>query len=231
MVVHADSDYAKALKLETDTIGGSVTGVLSEVAGTPQRVTADIIVVSCGAANSAALLLRSANDAHPAGLANGSGQVGRNYMFHNSQAVLALSLEPNDTMFQKTLALNDFYFGMDGFPYPMGNIQMIGKSLGGMYVTRLSGSGRSSVVSQKSTAWRAISSSARSGISAVSSRFSARYDREGRLTLHYTPNNVGPLRQLAGLDYAMLFSAGSLAALALAAVALQLVRQPIHATR
>src|SRR5215212_5379630 len=54
-------------------------------------------------------------------------------MFHNSQAVLAISLEPNPTMFQKTLALNDFYFGMDGFPYPMGNIQMIGKTLGGMY--------------------------------------------------------------------------------------------------
>ena len=67
------------------------------------------------------------------GLANGSDQVGRNYMFHNSQAVLALSLTPNDTMFQKTLALNDFYFGMEGFPYPMGNIQMIGKTLAGMY--------------------------------------------------------------------------------------------------
>ena len=75
----------------------------------------------------------SANDKHPNGLANGSGQVGRNYMFHNSQAVLAISLEPNPTMFQKTLALNDFYFGMEGFEYPMGNIQMIGKSSGPMY--------------------------------------------------------------------------------------------------
>src|SRR6202021_1787596 len=59
MVVHADSDYARALKLETDTIGGSVTGVLSEVAGPPQRVTADIIVGSGGAGTSAALRLRS----------------------------------------------------------------------------------------------------------------------------------------------------------------------------
>ena len=75
----------------------------------------------------------SANDKHPRGLANGSDQVGRNYMFHNSQAVLAVSLEPNPTIFQKTIALNDFYFGMDGFEYPMGNIQMIGKSLGPMY--------------------------------------------------------------------------------------------------
>ena len=54
-------------------------------------------------------------------------------MFHNSQAVLAISLEPNTTIFQKTLALNDFYFGMEGFEYPMGNIQMLGKSSGTMY--------------------------------------------------------------------------------------------------
>lgn len=123
----------RATKLETNGTGTAVSGVLAETGGREQRFTADIVVVSCGAANSAALLLRSANDRHPNGLANGSGQVGRNYMFHNSQAVLALSLTPNDTMFQKTLALNDFYFGMPDFPYPMGNIQMIGKTLGGMY--------------------------------------------------------------------------------------------------
>jgi choline dehydrogenase-like flavoprotein len=95
--------------------------------------TGGIVVVSCGAANSAKLLLLSANDKHPNGLANGSDQVGRNYMFHNSAAVLAISREPNPTKYQKTLGLNDFYFGMDGFPYPMGNIQMVGKSQGPMY--------------------------------------------------------------------------------------------------
>ena len=58
----------------------------------------DIVVVSCGAANTAKLLLMSANDKHPNGLANGSDQVGRNYMFHNSQAVLAISREPNPTI-------------------------------------------------------------------------------------------------------------------------------------
>ena len=66
--------------------------------------------VACGAANTAKLLLRSASDRHPNGLANGSDQVGRNYMFHDSQAVLALSREENPTVFQKTLGLNDFYF-------------------------------------------------------------------------------------------------------------------------
>ena len=90
-------------------------------------------MVSCGAANSARLLLRSASDKHPNGLANGSDQVGRNYTFHNSQAVLALSKEENPTIFQKTLGLNDFYLGADDFEYPLGNIQMVGKSQADMY--------------------------------------------------------------------------------------------------
>lgn len=124
---------AKAIKLNTDSSGRSITGVVVEIDGNQQIFKGDIFIVSCGAVNSAKLLLMSANDKHPKGLANGSDQVGRNYMFHNSQALLALSLEPNLTNFQKTLALNDFYFGMEGFNYPMGNIQMIGKSLGPMF--------------------------------------------------------------------------------------------------
>ena len=66
--------------------------------------------MSAGAANSAKILLRSATDRHPNGLANGSDQVGRNYMFHNCKAVVALGKERNDTVFQKTLGINDFYF-------------------------------------------------------------------------------------------------------------------------
>jgi choline dehydrogenase-like flavoprotein len=124
---------AKALKLHTNATGTAITEVVADVAGQRDVFRGDIVVVSCGAANSAKLLLMSANDKHPNGLANGSDQVGRNYMFHNSQAVLAISLEPNPTIFQKTIALNDFYFGMDEFEYPMGNIQMTGKSLGPMY--------------------------------------------------------------------------------------------------
>ena len=85
-------------------------------------------MLACGAANTAALLLRSASDRHPNGLANGSDQVGRNYMFHASQAVLALSRDENPTVYQKTLGINDFYFGSDDHDYPLGNIQMIGKS-------------------------------------------------------------------------------------------------------
>jgi hypothetical protein len=51
----------------------------------------------------------SANEKHPRGLANGSDMVGRNYMFHNSIALVALSRRENPTVFQKTLTINDFY--------------------------------------------------------------------------------------------------------------------------
>jgi choline dehydrogenase-like flavoprotein len=123
----------RALRLETNAAGSAVTGVVVERDGIRETFGADLVVVSCGAANSAALLLASANDAHPNGLANGSDMVGRNYMFHNSQAVLALSKDENPTVFQKTLGLNDFYFGTDDFEYPLGNIQMVGKSSADMY--------------------------------------------------------------------------------------------------
>ena len=110
-----------------------MTGVVVNHDGAQETLTADLFVVACGAANSARLLLMSANEQHPNGLANGSGQVGRNYMFHNSQAVLALSLEENPTVFQKTLGLNDFYLRGPDFDFPMGNIQMVGKSQAPMF--------------------------------------------------------------------------------------------------
>ena len=80
--------------------------------------------------NSALLLLKSANDAHPNGLANASDQVGRNYMRHNNVAMMALSKEPNPTPFQKTLALNEWYLKGEDTDYPWGGIQMLGKSDG-----------------------------------------------------------------------------------------------------
>ena len=125
---------AEAVKLNTNAAGTAVTEVVARMGdGRQETFAGDIVVVSCGAANSARLLLASANDRHPNGLGNASDQVGRNYMFHNSQAVLALSMEPNPTVFQKTLAVNDFYFEGPDFEYPMGNIQMLGKSKPEMY--------------------------------------------------------------------------------------------------
>jgi choline dehydrogenase-like flavoprotein len=121
---------AEVVKLETDPSGRVVTGVVVMRKGEREVYEGDIVVVSAGAANSAKLLLNSANDRHPNGLANGSDQVGRNYMFHNSKAVVALAKEPNDTVFQKTLGINDFYLDNDDDPWPLGNIQMVGKSNG-----------------------------------------------------------------------------------------------------
>ena len=121
------------VKLETDEAGTAVTEVVVERDGGTERYAGGIVVLACGAANTAKLLLLSANDRHPNGLANGSDQVGRNYMFHNSSAVLALSRDENPTIFQKTLGLNDFYFGSDDFEYPLGNIQMVGKSQAPMF--------------------------------------------------------------------------------------------------
>jgi len=117
-------------RLTTDATGGSVTGVEVLRDGERLTVSGDIVVVACGALSSALLMLRSANDAHPNGLANASGLVGRNYMRHNNSTVLAISRTPNPTKFQKTLGLNDFYFGADDWDYPLGHIQMVGKSDG-----------------------------------------------------------------------------------------------------
>jgi choline dehydrogenase-like flavoprotein len=116
-------------RLITDGTGRSVAGVAVTLPdGSPASITADVIVLAAGAILSAALLLKSATDVHPHGLANSSDQVGRNYMRHNNLALIALSREANPTVFQKTLALNDFYGAGEHWQYPMGNIQMLGKS-------------------------------------------------------------------------------------------------------
>ena len=95
--------------------------------GALEEFTGEIVVVSCGAINSAALLLRSANEKHPHGLANSSDTVGRHYMGHVNSVMMAVSKCPNPTVFQKTLAVNDFYFGSQEWDYPMGHISFVGK--------------------------------------------------------------------------------------------------------
>ena len=117
------------MKLNTNPAGTAVTEVVVERDG----ATRDLLgrhrrrLRRRGEHGQAAA--RLANEQAPDGLANGSDQVGRNYMFHNSQAVLAISKEPNPTVFQKTLGVNDFYFASDAWEFPMGNIQMVGKSV------------------------------------------------------------------------------------------------------
>jgi choline dehydrogenase-like flavoprotein len=117
-------------RLETDPGGRTVTRVHVLRGGARETYSADIVVSACGALNSALLLLRSACERHPNGLANGSGVVGRYYMRHNNSAFMAISRRENPTRFQKTLALNDFYFRSPDWEYPLGHIQMLGKSHG-----------------------------------------------------------------------------------------------------
>jgi choline dehydrogenase-like flavoprotein len=114
-------------RLETSASGREVSSVVVRHKGALAKFTADIVVMSCGAINSAALLLRSASEQHPHGLANGSDEVGRNYMGHVNSILMAVAKCPNPVVFQKTLSINDFYHRSDDFEYPMGHISFVGK--------------------------------------------------------------------------------------------------------
>lgn len=121
---------AYVTRLETDAAGRSIRRVHVTRDGQAEEYSGDVVVVACGALSSALLLLRSANDAHPKGLANGSDQVGRNYIRHTMSVVMALLKEPNETVFQKTLAVSDYYFGAPDWEFPLGLIQMCATSHG-----------------------------------------------------------------------------------------------------
>jgi choline dehydrogenase-like flavoprotein len=120
--------HSKVVRLETDGSGRSVGRVVVDRGGAEESYSGDLVVVSCGAAESPALLLRSANERHPNGLANSSDLVGRNYMAHINSGVVAISQTPNETKFQKTLGVNDYYWGAPDSELPLGHIQMLGKS-------------------------------------------------------------------------------------------------------
>lgn len=114
---------AYVTQLGTDDSGRRVDAVHLERNGQQEMYSASVIVVACGALSSALLLLRSASPQHPNGLANGSDQVGRNYLRHEMSVVMAVMQHPCEDVFQKTMALSDFYFGSDDWDYPLGLIQ------------------------------------------------------------------------------------------------------------
>jgi choline dehydrogenase-like flavoprotein len=115
-------------RLHTSPDGHTVSFAETQVGDRTVRIEAKTFVVSGGAVNSAALLLRSVSDQHPNGLGNSSGLLGRNYMVHNSTFFLAVDpRRRNDTAWQKTLGLNDWYEAGPETPYPLGNLQMLGK--------------------------------------------------------------------------------------------------------
>jgi choline dehydrogenase-like flavoprotein len=123
---------AEVVRILTDQAGRMVTGVRFIRDGETCEVGANIVALAAGSSNSAKLLLNSRNDQHPRGLANRSDQVGRNFVLHHRTVLLALFRQPNDTKFQATMALNDFYFGDEEFPFPMGRLQMMVKLRGEM---------------------------------------------------------------------------------------------------
>jgi len=173
-------------RLDTSTSGREVTRVLVERNGQRESYSADIVVVSCGAINSAALLLRSVSDQHPRGLANGSDVVGRHYMGHINSVLMALSRCPNPTLFQKSLAVNDFYFRSPDWDYPMGHISFVGKLDG---VTLSAGAPAIApgwtldLMGKHSLDFWLTSEDLPDPENRVT------LDREGRIVLAYTPNN------------------------------------------
>jgi choline dehydrogenase-like flavoprotein len=184
---------ALVTKLETDASGRIVSAVRVKRGGEDEIYSADVVVVSAGAINSAALLLRSANEKHPHGLANSSDQVGRNYMGHVNSVMLAVSKCPNPTVFQKTLAVNDFYFGAEDFPYPMGHISFVGKLDG----TTLS-AGAPAIAPGFTLDLMARHSMdfwlTTEDLPRAENRVSL--NRNGEIVLSYTPNNTEPHRRL-----------------------------------
>ncbi|MBL8160345.1 MAG: GMC family oxidoreductase [Anaerolineae bacterium] len=194
-------------RLLTDAGGRRITGVEIEKDGQTQTVSADRIVVSCGAVNSAALLLRSANEQHPNGLANTSGLVGRNYMVHNNTALTAINpLRVNPTVFQKTMAVNDFYFRGPNFPYPMGNIQMLGKLQAGMLSVAQPGVPKPMLtgMANRSVDWWVMSED----LPNHENRITLRGD--GRIVVHWKPNNVTAHQRLIMAARQMMREAGYL---------------------
>lgn len=175
-----------ARRLLTDKTGRNVVAVEVERDGERFEVRADRFIVSCGATNSAALFMRSANNAHPNGLANSSDLVGRHYMVHNNTALMALKpFRTNPTVFQKTMAVNDFYFEGPGWPYPMGNLQLLGKLQAGMLTAARPGVPRLilQAMANRSVDWWVMSEDLPDPENRVT------LDANGQIRIHWKPNN------------------------------------------
>ena len=184
---------AFARRLITDPDGTRVTAVDVQRNGDTHRVGASQFVVSCGAVNSAALLLRSANDAHRDGLANSSGLVGRRYMAHLATMMQGFHpLRKNDIVFQKTVAINDFYLRGPETPYPLGQIQSQGRTHGVMAQTVVPWVplGAYEWWVSRGVDWLVMSEDLPRPENRVA------IDARGQIRLHYQPNNLQAHTQL-----------------------------------
>ncbi|MGJ7042359.1 choline dehydrogenase-like flavoprotein [Shinella sp. BE166] len=129
---------ASVTRLETDETGHRVIAAVYVKDGIEHRISADRFAVAAGAVQTAALLLRSASKAHPTGLANNSDQVGRNFMNHNTTAMLTIDpFAANTSVYQKTIAFNDFYNADNEYGAPLGNVQLLGHITGNILKANL----------------------------------------------------------------------------------------------
>ncbi len=177
---------AKVVRLDTDPTGRAVSAIQIERGDAMETVSADVVVVAAGAANSAALLLKSANDKHPNGLANSSDIVGRHYMHHNNSAIVAVSTHPNPTVFQKTVGITDWYYGAEDSEFPLGAIQTIGKAMKEMLegdAPFLTPGKALDVMAHHSTDWFLTTEDLPDPNNRVT------VERDGRVHLSYTANN------------------------------------------
>jgi choline dehydrogenase-like flavoprotein len=182
-----------ATRLLTDPAGRKVEAVDVERNGGTVRVHAPLIIVSCGAVNSAALLLRSADEKHPNGLANSSGLVGARYMAHLATMMQGFHpLRKNSTVFQKTVAINDFYLPGPKTGYPLGQIQSQGRTHGVMAQTVVPWIPLWAYEAwvSRGVDWLVMSED----LPATSNRVTV--DSRGRIQLHYQPNNLTAHRRL-----------------------------------
>ncbi|MBX2822690.1 MAG: GMC family oxidoreductase [Rhodothermaceae bacterium] len=194
-----------ALRLFTDETGKSIKALEVERNGLHINIHAGIYIVACGAVNSAALLLRSANDKHPLGLANSSDQVGRNYMVHNNSGLVAIDpRRKNDVVFQKTMAVNDFYLRGPDWNYPLGNLQLLGKVQAPMVAAAKPNVPRFmlKMMTDRSIDWWVMSEDLPDPENRV------HLTNKGKIQIQWTPNNMASHHKLAEEATNMLKEAG-----------------------
>jgi choline dehydrogenase-like flavoprotein len=182
-----------ARRLLTDPAGRRVEAVEVQRNGDVLRIDAADFVVSCGAVNSAALLLRSGNGKHREGLANSSGLVGKRYMAHLATMMQGFHpLRKNDTVFQKTVAINDYYLRGPDTPYPLGQIQSQGRTHGVMAQTVVPWVplGAYDWWVARGVDWLVMSEDLPRAENRVT------VDSGGTIRLHYQPNNLRAHRRL-----------------------------------
>lgn len=173
---------AKALRLITE--GTKIKEVEVDQNGKISRYTAPIFIVSCGAVNSAALFLRSKI---------GNDVVGRHYMFHQNSVMIAVSKNRNPTKYEKTMAINDFYFNADDSPLPLGHIQLLGnvkKEMLAAEAPKYAPGFALDTLAEHSVGWWLTSEDLPDPNNRI------RLNPKGDIVLEYTPNNTEAHKRL-----------------------------------